>query len=209
MAWFMQKIARAIGAEMPAEVSYSEFIKLCFKQMEGRDALGMRDITVDVTRSLMPPGGAGIFRRLFPVAKWSCELNAQITKVAFGWMVGPMRIETSRENDLGVEMASVVHIEKCRWLQESGCTGMCVNMCKGATQEVFTGDFGLPLTIEPNFEDKSCAFHFGRTPPALEDDVAVTYPCNAFCATGKADSLDPCHKLIEATEEAFRRAEDV
>jgi hypothetical protein len=26
--------------------------------------------------------------------------------------------------------ASVVHIEKCRYLESSGCVGMCVNMCK-------------------------------------------------------------------------------
>ena len=25
---------------------------------------------------------------------------------------------------------SGVHIKKCRYLQESGCVGMCTNMCK-------------------------------------------------------------------------------
>jgi hypothetical protein len=25
---------------------------------------------------------------------------------------------------------STVHIKKCRYLEQSGCVGMCVNMCK-------------------------------------------------------------------------------
>jgi hypothetical protein len=28
------------------------------------------------------------------------------------------------------EQRSVVHIKKCRYLESSGCVGMCVNMCK-------------------------------------------------------------------------------
>ena len=144
----------------------------------------------------MPPGGSAVFKTLFPLNKFSCELNATITKIVFAWMVGPMTVETTMDNDLGIEMASKVHIKKCRWLQESGCTAMCVNMCKCATQEVFTDDFGLPLTIKPNFEDKSCDFYFGLTPPPVEKDEALLFGCNAACATAAPDSEGrPCHKL--------------
>jgi hypothetical protein len=31
-------------------------------------------------KSLMPPGGDKVFRKLFPTTKWSLELNAVITK---------------------------------------------------------------------------------------------------------------------------------
>ena len=98
--------------------------------MRGRDPDGQRDITLGIMRSLMPPGGDKVFRKLFPTNKFSLELNATICKVVFAWMVGPMTVEKTDENDLREEMASRVHIKKCRWLQESGCTGMCVNMCK-------------------------------------------------------------------------------
>ena len=27
-------------------------------------------------------------------------------------------------------LLSTVHIKKCRYLEQSGCVGMCVNMCK-------------------------------------------------------------------------------
>jgi hypothetical protein len=40
-----------------------------------------------------------------------------------------------------------------RYLENSGCVGMCVNMCKIPTQDFFTNDFGLPLTMTPS---KSC-----------------------------------------------------
>ena len=37
-----------------------------------------------------------------------------------------------------------------RYLENSGCVGMCVNMCKLPTQEFFTNEFGLPLTMNPS-----------------------------------------------------------
>lgn len=42
----MRKIAMAIDTPMPGNVSYDEFIALCFMQMKGRDPDGQRDITL-------------------------------------------------------------------------------------------------------------------------------------------------------------------
>ena len=140
MAWFMRKIAMAIDTPMPSNISYDEFIALCFLQMQGRDPDGQRDITLGIMRSLMPRAGTRSFCKLFPTNKFSLELNAVICKIVFAWMVGPMTVESTTENDLGEMIASKVHIKKCRWLQESGCTGMCVNMCKTATQDFFVND---------------------------------------------------------------------
>jgi hypothetical protein len=38
----------------------------------------------------------------------------------------------------------------CRYLEASGCVGMCVNVCKVPTQDFFTKEFGLPLTMNPS-----------------------------------------------------------
>jgi hypothetical protein len=35
-----------------------------------------------------------------------------------------------------------VKIKKCRYLESSGCVGMCTNMCKLPTQKFFTETFG-------------------------------------------------------------------
>lgn len=37
-----------------------------------------------------------------------------------------------------------------RYLENSGCVGQCVNMCKIPTQDFFTNEFGLPLTMIPS-----------------------------------------------------------
>jgi hypothetical protein len=42
----------------------------------------------------------------------------------------------------GVKQMSGVQIERCRYLEESGCTGMCVNLCKFPTQTFFTEELG-------------------------------------------------------------------
>ena len=198
MGWFMRKISMALDAPFDAaNISYDAFIALCFLQMKGRDPDGQRQITMDVLTSLMPPGGEKVFQKLFPLNKFSLELNAKICQIVFAWMVGPMTVETTTENDLNEPIASKVQIAKCRWLQESGCTGMCVNMCKTTTQDFFTDTFNMPLTIKPNFEDKSCAFYFGQTPPPIEQDEALLFGCNQSCSTGLnvGEENVPCHKL--------------
>lgn len=44
-----------------------------------------------------------------------------------------------------------------RYLENSGCVGMCVNMCKIPTQDFFTNEFGLPLTMMPSMSPHSRA----------------------------------------------------
>nr|GMC99885.1 beta-carotene isomerase D27, chloroplastic [Ipomoea batatas] len=66
-------------------------------------------------------------------------------------------------------------------MENSGCVGMCVNMCKIPAQDFFTNEFGLPLTMNPNFEDMSCEMVYGQPPPPYEQDpvannlVLLTY----------------------------------
>ena len=142
-----------------ASPSYAAFIALCFEQMRGRDPDGQRDITIGIMRSLMPPGGESPIPRVVFRRTGGASSSTRDTKIVFAWMVGPMEVRSTDENDLGEEMMSRVH-PKCRWLQRA-TTAMCVNMCKTATQDFFANDAGMPLTIKPNFEDKSCDFYFG------------------------------------------------
>ena len=81
-----------------------------------------------------------------------------------------------------------------RYLAESRCVGMCVNLCKAPVQTFFTEELGMPLTMNPNFEDYSCDMVFGLTPPALEHDEALQAACLKECSTGRAKAV--CHKLL-------------
>lgn len=127
-----------------------------------------------------------LFRRLFPLTRWGAEVNAKITVSMFQWLVGPSAIEEEEVPALGGKLRSTVVVEKCRFLEESSCTGMCVNMCKAPMQAFFTEELGMPLTMKPNFEDMSCRMIFGQLPPPLEEDEAMSSPCLKSCPTAAA-----------------------
>ena len=130
------------------------------------------------------PRVAPWFRRLFPYSKWGAELNARITPAFFGWLVGPAKVKTKKIVDFrGDEVRSVVHIERCRYLAESGCVGMCVNLCRTPVQQFFGEELGLPLRITPNFEDFSCEFEFGReaVKEGRGEDEVLKAPCLREC----------------------------
>ncbi|CAD7702264.1 unnamed protein product, partial [Ostreobium quekettii] len=138
------------------------------------------------------------FRKLFPYSTWGAELNARITPAFFKWLVGPM--ETVEVEIDGQKQMSGVHIEKCRYLEESGCTGMCVNLCKAPCQTFFTEELGMPMTMKPNFEDNSCEMIFGQRPPPLEEDEAMQQLAN-HVGVGVAPSMG-LHPAILETKSA-------
>lgn len=82
----------------------------------------------------------------------------------------------------------------CRYLAESNCVGMCVNLCKAPVQSFFTEELGMPLTMSPNFEDYSCDMVFGLTPPPLDEDEAMRQSCLQQCDTALFRDVQ-CHKL--------------
>ncbi|CAA2979021.1 Hypothetical predicted protein [Olea europaea subsp. europaea] len=95
----------------------------------------------------------------------------------------------------GEKQKSGVLIKKCRYLENSGCVGMCINMCKIPTQDFFTNEFGLPLTMTPNFEDMSCEMVYGQVPPSFEEDPASKQPCYADICSIANPSSSVCPKL--------------
>lgn len=75
---------------------------------------------------------------------------------------------------------------RCRYLEEAGCASICINSCKVPTQEFFRTEMGLNVTLEPNYEDFSCQFVFGKTPlPEASDDI-MTSPCFTQCPSKRA-----------------------
>lgn len=62
-----------------------------------------------------------------------------------------------------------------------------------ALQTFFTEQLGMPLLMEPNFEDYSCKMTFGKRPPPTAEDEASQQPCLAGCPSARAPGQ--CHKL--------------
>lgn len=168
------------NVHVPKEPQYEDFVRISKEIMRGRTSEKQRIVVRDVLVSLLPPNAPDAFRKLFPPTKLSAELNAWFAFLGFKWLVGDMEL---RSGDVEVapgvkrNQKSIVYIKKCRYLESSGCVGMCVNMCKLPTQSFFTDDFGLPLHMKPNFEDLSCEMVFGEVPPDMLADPAYTQPC--------------------------------
>ena len=64
--------------------------------------------------------------------QWTAEMNAAITQKFFAWLVGPLEVKEVDVQFDGKQQTwkSGVQITKCRYLEQSGCKGMCINMCK-------------------------------------------------------------------------------
>lgn len=194
---FSRKIAQALG--QPSSLTgYDGFVDLSKQMMQGRSASAQQRLVGQVLRSLVPAPILWLIRTLTRPSRWVCEANAWFATQLFTWLVGPCELrEVEVEDGQGGkhQQTSGVHIQKCRYLEQSGCVGLCVNLCKVPTQTFFTEDFGIPLTMTPNFEDFSCEMVFGQAPPALETEAAYHQPCLSHqCPTGH--SVAPvCPKL--------------
>ncbi|XP_047161128.1 beta-carotene isomerase D27, chloroplastic [Vigna umbellata] len=172
---------------------YESFVDVSRRVMQRRSRIQQQQVVREVLLSMLPPGAPAQFRKLFPPTKWAAEFNAALTVPFFDWLVGPSEVVEVEVN--GVKQKSGVHIKKCRYLENSGCVGMCVNMCKIPTQDFFTNEFGLPLTMTPNFEDMSCDMVYGQAPPTFEDDPVSKQPCyEDICSMAKSSSI-VCPKL--------------
>lgn len=175
------------------DYDYDNFVDTSRGVMQGRNRIQQQEVVREVLLSMLPPGAPEQFKKLFPPTKWAAEFNAALTVPFFHWLVGPSEVKEVEVN--GVKQMSGVLIKKCRYLENSGCVGMCVNMCKIPTQDFFTNEFGLPLTMIPNFEDMSCEMVYGQVPPPFEEDPVAKQPCFADICSVSNPNSSICPKL--------------
>ncbi|BBC24349.1 DUF4033 domain-containing protein [Pseudanabaena sp. ABRG5-3] len=194
---FSSKMAKALGKGTEIE-GYAGFVDLSKQIMQGRNAQEQQVIVAKVLQSLVPSPALWAIRTFFSPTRLVCVLNAWFAAQMFEWLVGPCEVAEA-EIDLvdGTvrSQPSAVHIKKCRYLVDSGCVGMCVNMCKVPTQTFFTEEFGIPLTMTPNFEDLSCKMIFGQLPPDPEVDPAYEQSCLEYQCPTASLATTACPKL--------------
>lgn len=112
---------------------------------------------------------------------WAPWLTSFVTPLFFGFLVGPSRPNRRIDGSLGGLV-----VEKCKFLQESGCKGLCMNQCKLPAQQFFAEYLGLPLTVSPNFETQECQWSFGEVPMPPEQDPRMPTGCLTGCPTREA-----------------------
>jgi Beta-carotene isomerase D27-like, C-terminal len=176
---FSYQMSQALGANTKFS-GYAGVVDLSKQIMQGRNAQQQQVIVTRILQSFVPVPVLWAIRTFFTPTKLVCVLNAWFASRMFGWLVGPCAVieaQISLADGTVRSQRSAVEIKKCRYLADSGCVGMCVNMCKVPTQDFFTNQFGIPLTMEPNFEDLSCKMIFGQVPPPPDTDDAFRQPC--------------------------------
>ncbi len=193
IALFIRKMSRALG-EGSSQPGFAGVVDLSKRIMQGRSPAQQQALVAKVLGSLVPAPVLWLVRTVFSPTRWVCESNAWFAARLFPWLIGPCEVveaEVTGADGKTRLQKSDVHIKKCRYLEESNCVGLCVNLCKLPTQQFFTERFGIPLTLTPNFEDMSCEMVFGQVPPDLETEAAFNQPC--LIAGG--DAKAPCPKV--------------
>ncbi|MED6166253.1 hypothetical protein PIB30_107348 [Stylosanthes scabra] len=112
--------------------------------------------------------------------KIAAMMVARATALTCQWLMGPCKVNSVELPD-GTSCSSGVFVERCKYLEESKCVGICINTCKFPTQTFFKDHMGVPLLMEPNFADYSCQFKFGVLAPPHEDDSVLKEPCLEIC----------------------------
>ena len=108
-------------------------------------------------------------------------LTSFVTPTFFAFLVGPSYPNRRKDGQPGGLV-----VEKCKFLQESGCKGLCLHQCKLPAQQFFKEELGLPLTVSPNFVTQECQWSFGEEPLSPSDDPSFPKGCLVGCASRKA-----------------------
>lgn len=116
-------------------------------------------------------------RFLGGVPPWAPFLTSIVAPFAFGFLVGPSRVNRRADGQRGGLV-----VDKCKFLQESNCKGLCLHSCKLPAQQLFD-DFGVPLYVKPNFQTQECQWSWGVEAPAPDQDPSWPTGCITSCPT--------------------------
>ena len=108
-------------------------------------------------------------------------LTTIVTPTFFGFLVGPSRPNRRKDGERGGLV-----VEKCKFLQESGCKGLCLHQCKIPAQQFFKDELGLELSVSPNFATQECQWSFGETPLPPNEDPSFPSGCLKGCQSRAA-----------------------
>lgn len=162
---------------------YDGLIEVANRLMIGRSNSETTEAAVRILRSLFPPLLLELYKLLIaPIAggKVAAVMVARVTALSCQWLMGPCTVNSVDFPD-GSSLMTGVFVERCKYLEESKCVGICINTCKLPTQTFMKDGMGVPLLMEPNFSDYSCQFKFGVLPPLAEDDITLKEPCLEIC----------------------------
>lgn len=126
IAIFRRVMKPHVGKPSP-RIGYDGLVDDCRILLSRKSPREQRQIVLNVLSTLfVSPRGPRLFRERFADKP---EINARITPLFFQWLVGPAAVNDPPA-ETGGRPGAGVFIEKCRFLDESGCKGLCLNMCQ-------------------------------------------------------------------------------
>jgi hypothetical protein len=139
-----------------------------------------------------------IHRTFFKDNVHSPALLALFAKHFLPFLVGDMTLTTTLCDNDEITGNSItilgsgggLLVERCRVLEGSNCKGICAKMCKVPTERFFAEQWGMPLSMEPNFESGACQLRFGVTPVNIEEDPTIPKGCLGRCAANTEGACD-------------------
>ncbi|GAB4841784.1 hypothetical protein Ancab_022508 [Ancistrocladus abbreviatus] len=193
---FRKKMVEEIGwdSEKPG---YDGLIEVANQLTVGRKNSETSEAAVRILRSLFPPFLLELYRMLItPIGggRLAAMMVARVTALTCRWLMGSCKVNSISLPD-GSLCESGVFVERCKYLEESKCVGICVNTCKLPTQTFFKDYMGIPLLMEPSFSDYSCQFKFGVLPPLPENDSVFREPCLEICPN-KTRQLEATRNIV-------------
>eukprot|EP01039_Chlorochromonas_danica_P008969 gene8969-9900_t len=107
-------------------------------------------------------------------------LTSAITPLFMNFLLGPAHVNRRKDGRLGGML-----VEKCKFLQESNCKGLCLHQCKLPAQQFFQNTLGVALTVTPNFDTQECQWSWGEEPLPYRQDPDFPKGCIRGCETRK------------------------
>ncbi|OVA02519.1 protein of unknown function DUF4033 [Macleaya cordata] len=201
---FRNKMVQEVGWDSD-KAGYDGLIEVAnHLMMKGRTNSETEEAAIRILRSLFPPLLLELFQMLIaPIGggKLAAIMVARVTAISCQWLMGRCTVNSVDLPD-GSSWRSGVLVERCKYLEESKCLGICINTCKLPTQTFIKDYMGVPLTMEPNFSDYSCQFKFGVLPPMPSEDKTLMEPCLEICPNAtrrrevrKSDNIIQCPKV--------------
>lgn len=121
-------------------------------------------------------------------------LTTIVTPTFFGFLVGPSKPNRRKDGERGGLV-----VEKCKFLQESGCKGLCLHQCKIPAQQFFKTELGLELSVMPNFATQECQWSFGETPLPPTEDPSFPSGCLKGCESRAAMVNSPADSMMSCS----------
>nr|GMD23662.1 beta-carotene isomerase D27, chloroplastic [Ipomoea batatas] len=179
----LSQCVKAVTGVRSSKSGYDGLVEITRAVFHNFDSTQQQSLMIQALHKAIPNPILVLMRMVLPQSRFAREYCAAFTTIFFAWLVGPCQVKEAEFN--GRREKNVVHIEKCRFLEETNCVGMCTNLCKMPSQTFIKNSMGMPVNMVPNFENMSCEMIFGQDPPSTSHDPAMMQPCYKLCNSKK------------------------